>query len=98
MMKGTTPTHIFTFPFERENIEELYISYAQKRQVVIEKTLEDATFGDGEISVKLTQEETLSFIDGLVEVQIRVKFLSGDVVASERINTTADRIIKEGVI
>lgn len=98
MMRGTTPTHIFSFPFSKEDVEELYITYAQKKETVIEKTLSDVTFGEGEISVKLSQEDTLAFMDGLVDMQIRVKFNSGEAAASDRLRTTAERILKEGVI
>ena len=91
MIRGTTPTHKFyADDINLENIEELYITYAQGKKVIIEKTLEDVELNTEEnsISVFLTQEDTLKFKttqwsylypnenkrDMMVEVQIRIKF------------------------
>lgn len=91
MRRGTTPTHVFTVDdASLENIAELYITYAQGKQIVLEKTLDDVVIDteNNTISVTLTQEDTLKFKtsqwsylypndnkkDMMVEIQIRMKY------------------------
>ena len=102
MRRGSTPTNIFTVPFDLSDAT-VYISYEQaKRGIVIEKTGEDLTFTEDEgkytISVSLTQVDTLRLNPGDVNIQIRYVFPNGDADASNIITVTVDRIIKDGVI
>lgn len=101
MRRGTTPTNVFTVPFDLSEAT-VFISYEQGKQVVVEKTGEDLVFDDTggvyTITVNLTQEETLRFYPGAVEIQLRYVFPTGDADASNIIKTTAERIIKDGVI
>lgn len=101
MRRGSTPTNTFKIPFDLSQAT-VYISYEQNKRVIIEKTNEDMTFSpDGEkfkIVVKLTQEETLRLTVGEVLVQIRYVFPTGDADASNILRTTAERILKDGVI
>lgn len=100
MRRGSTPTNVFTVPFDLSQAT-VYISYEQNKRVVVEKTGEDLTFDHAEdytITVNLTQEDTLAFVPGEVLIQIRYVFPTGDADASNIIRTTADRIIKDGVI
>lgn len=100
MRRGSTPTNIFTVPFDLSQAT-VYISYEQGKRVVVEKTGEDLIFDHSEdytITVNLTQEETLAFAPGEVLIQIRYVFPTGDADASNIIRTTAERIIKDGVI
>jgi hypothetical protein len=81
----------------------VYVSYEQeKRGVVVEKTGSDLTFAESggvfTISVTLTQEDTLRFVTGDVYIQIRYVFANGSADASNIIRTTAERILKDGVI
>ena len=98
MFRGTTPKNIFQVDVDCTDAVEIYITYSQIRQKVIEKTIEDITVTEDEITVLLTQEDTLLFSPGEVEIQIRVKFVDGTAMACDIIKTTAKRILKEGVI
>lgn len=100
MRRGSTPTNVFTVPFDLSEAT-VYVSYEQNKRVVVEKTGEDLIFGHAEdytITVSLTQEDTLAFVPGEVLIQIRYVFPTGDADASNIIRTTAERIIKDGVI
>lgn len=98
MIRGTTPTLEFTLPFSTEGVEELYITFVQYGRIVLEKTLPECAVQDGVLKVQLTQADTLAFSCRQVEIQIRVKFTSGSVLASEIITTSVDRILKDGEI
>ena len=106
MRRGTTPTHIFTYEgvtdeghaINLAEADELYITYQQAGINLLEKTLEDCTFGENTVSVTLTQAETLAFSGiGAVSVQIRAKFGS-QAVACNIIKTTVEEILKDGEI
>ena len=83
MIKGTTPTHVFTLPFDTEMVKTVQVIYGQGGVVKATKGNEDCTLEGKTVTTKLTQEETFSFVEGsCVEVQIRVLTHSGDVLAS----------------
>ena len=98
MFRGTTPTNTFGVDIDCTTAEQIYITYAQNKKTVVEKTIDDVTVTPEEISVVLTQEETLRFRESDVEIQIRVKFPDGKAMACDIIKTPAKRILKEGVI
>lgn len=110
MIRGTTPTNTFTSTVDLSDAEVVYITYDQRGETVVEKTKEDITFYTPEqtqentpttyaFSVQLTQEETLRFTaKHSVEIQVRARFSNGSAPASKIISTTADRVLKEGVI
>lgn len=100
--RGSTPTHTFVLPFDVENITNIYITYRQRGCNILHKNFEDnfedftADVENREVSVKLSQRDTLAFscgkkyADNLVEIQIRVLFESGGVVISDPIR---DKIV-----
>ena len=99
IQRGSTPTHIFNTNIDLENIKTLFITYNQKKKKILEKTLDDCTIEDKTISVRLSQEDTLAFDDkNDVEIQIRIKFLSDDAIASNIVTVDVNRVLKEGVI
>ena len=100
MRRGTTPTHIFTLPqgMQTSTFSDVYITYSQMGRVVTEKEKDDLTIAENEIRVTLTQEDTLQFLPGKVEIQIRVKTVSGNAFASDIVVTSAQKILKDGVI
>ena len=72
-MKGTTPTHTFTIPFDTSKVDKVKIIYAQDDVVVLEKRTSDCTLLDNTIKVTLAQEDTFRFDhEKAVEIQIRV--------------------------
>lgn len=97
MRRGSTPTNTFTVDIDLTGAT-VFISYEQKGKVVIEKTGEDLTITPESIVLRLTQEDTLAFTPGDVLIQIRYVFPNGVADGSNIIRTTADRIIKDGVI
>ena len=98
MRRGSTPTNTFNLDIDLRQAT-VYVSYAQDSKVVVEKTGEDLTVEDDSITVRLSQEDTLAFKSGIVMIQIRYVFpFTGDADASNIIRTTAERILKDGVI
>lgn len=98
MYRGTTPTNTFSVDVDCTSAESIYITYSQHGKTIIEKTIADITVTAKEMTVVLTQEETLRFRVAPVDIQIRVKFPDGKAIASRIIGTNADKILKEGVI
>ena len=106
IIRGTTPTLTFNVKNEQldlTDIAELWITFKSKPGVrLVEKnyTLEDVTVDDTEktITLNLSQDDTLSFADNNMLVQIRLKLNSGLAYASEIIDTDIGHILKEGVI
>lgn len=97
--RGCTIENTFSFPFLREHIDKLYITYQQCNRTIIEKELKDCEFRDGIIAVGLSQEETLKCKTGLpISIQIRLKLIDGNATKSNIIKTTADAVLKDGVI
>jgi len=81
MIRGTTPTHIFTLPFDTEQIDKVRVIYAQDDRVVFVK--EECEKEANVVSVKLTQEETLKFdCRKKVEIQMRILTKDGEALAS----------------
>ena len=97
MRRGSTPTNTFDVDIDLTNAT-VFVSYEQGGRVVLEKTGEDLTVTAESIVLHLTQEETLAFVPGKVCIQIRYVFPNGAADASNIINTTFERIIKDGVI
>lgn len=107
MTRGTTPTHTFTLPdnLKTATLSAVYITYAQRGETVLEKTLNDVTNNNGVLTCKLTQADTLAFdvLDqrckhDTVEVQVRMKTSDGAVMASNIISIPIMDILKDGEI
>ena len=100
MYRGTTPTHVFKdLPVSREDIAEIWISYAQNGKEVF--TLGDtaATFiSDNALEVTLDQEKTLSLSKGRVEIQMRILLTDGTALASDVVSLPVKEILREGRI
>jgi len=111
--RGTTPTHKFHVSVPLDDVSALYITYQQNKETIIEKEIEDVIVDSagGIIETSLSQEETLCFSssgwdrlypnqmrDGLVRIQIRLKYSDDRADASNVISTTVDEILKDGEI
>ena len=97
--RGTTPTHVFTIPIERELIKDLRINYSQDKKKILTKKLSDIEFSDGEINVTLTQEETFLFQGGKnASVQLRVKTIDNTVLGSDVILMRVEESLDDEVI
>lgn len=44
--RGTTPYHSFVLPLKTEDISEVYITYLQNREVILDKSISDVTIID----------------------------------------------------
>lgn len=95
--RGSTPTNTFTVDIDLTGAT-VFITYRQKKRIVLEKSGSDVEIEPTKLTVQLTQEETLAFEPGDVEMQIRYVFPNGQADASEIMRTRAEAIIKDGVI
>lgn len=98
MRRGTTPTHTFLVDLDLTAAQVIYITYSQQNTPVLSKEIGDITVSADSLVTRLTQAETLQFKEREVEIQIRARFSDGTAVASNIIKTTAERILKDGVI
>lgn len=81
IIRGTTPTHMFTLPFEDSQIEKAILCYAQSGSKIIRKTLEDCETEGNLFRCRLTQEDTLKINAGVdVLVQLKILTVDGNVV------------------
>ena len=98
MRRGTTPTHIFTFPFNVAECEQIRVLYAQRDNVKLTKEKTDCIISANTLTLKLTQEETFLFDDkDLVEIQIRLK-LYDNVIASDLITVRVKKLLEDEVL
>lgn len=98
MYRGTTPTLTFTVPFTKDDVSVLYITFSQDKEV-FSLSLDDVSFVGNEISVKLSQTQTLMFQSGQnVVIQIRARNTDGTAIASNLMYTTVSEILKDGEI
>ena len=99
MIRGTTPTLEFVLPFDTDQLAEAFVTLSQNGGVVIDKALTECNCNRNELSVRLTQDETLKLkCDCVTEIQIRAKTLEDDAIASNIIRVNTGRILKDGVI
>ncbi|MDR0671879.1 MAG: hypothetical protein LBF64_06155 [Oscillospiraceae bacterium] len=101
MRRGTTPAHVFKTKLDLtpENVEKLFITYAQNGSVRVEKTLADAVLAEKSVAVSLTQADTLRFDpDTIVSIQIRVLFADGTAIASNVLRVPVEIVLKDGEI
>ena len=94
MIRGSTPTHTFTLPFDTSLVDEVQITYAQCESIVLVKNTDGCTLSGNEVKVKLTQEETLGFDHKqYVKIQLKVLTLAGEVLVSKVENKSVDECL-----
>lgn len=99
MIRGTTPTLEFTMPFDTDALAEAWVTLSQNEEVILNKELCDCSVDKRKLSVRLTQEETLKLqCDCITEIQVRVRTLEDEALASDIIRVDTARILKDGVI
>lgn len=99
MIRGTTPTLEFIVPFDTGQLAEAFVTLSQSGIVVLDKALCDCEVGTNYLQVRLTQEETLRLnSDCRTEIQIRVRTIQGEALASNIVSVETGRILKDGVI
>lgn len=96
MIRGTTPTHIFTLPFDTSMVKTIKISYRQNNIVKLTKRNDDCVFDGNTVTLKLTLEDTFAFAGGAcVEVRIRVLTQSGEALASNIMRVQCDACLSD---
>ena len=103
MIRGTTP--ILTFKINTElslnDVEKAEITFKSENGMK-ERTWDETELSidpvENKIQIQLTQEDTLYFSTGMIDIQLRVKMNNDMVYASKIVSSTLDRILKEGVI
>lgn len=110
MIRGTTPTHNFTLPFDPPDGAEYRIVYAQgedyKEKILFEITTGRCNVKDRVISVRLAQSETLLFdctpvwstgrlAPPPVKIQVGVQTPGKDILWGKIITTTVDRCLRK---
>lgn len=97
--KGCTGRNHFKFPYTKDEVEVVYITYVQSNNIVFEKNINDCSFSEGRISVDLSQEETLMLSDKVaIKAQIRVRLKNGVTTKSNIVEARTDYLLKDGVI
>lgn len=100
MRRGTTPDIMIMLDgIEFAALKVMYITFKQDKNLIT-KTIQDVVYDEEtkQISVHLTQEDTLSFHNGYVFVQIRALTNSDNAIATDIVRLNVDEILKEGVI
>lgn len=81
MKPGTTPTilGVIDNPQYLINSANVYMTVAQNNNVSITKTSADLAISapDGEVAMTLTQEETLKFSPGIVQIEVGGVYANG---------------------
>lgn len=99
MIRGTTPLHVFTLPFDTEVVSKLRVIYSQNDTPVFKKEGTDCTLEGSNVKVKLTQEDTLKLNDECpVEIQVRALTKTGEAIASLPKKVAVDRCLENEVL
>lgn len=99
MIRGTTPVHTFTLPFDTSGIKTIRITYSQRGSIRLTKENPVVELSGSKAIVKLTQEDTLSFNADLpVDIQIRILSSSGEALASNIFSVPCRRVLDSEVL
>ena len=101
MRRGTTPKIIFNTDLDLTSVEEIYVTFQQEGETIVEKDKTEIEIDGSRIIVSLSQADTLLFhLDprDTVLVQIRVKFENDTAMASNILKVRVKVILKEGEI
>lgn len=102
MIRGTTPTHIFTgIPFSSDETQEIWVTYSQNGKEVLNYDKSKIVWAqpkEGEstytINIGLEQADTLKFVPGAASVQIRIVNTSNTALASQEMTFKVIRVLK----
>lgn len=97
---GTTPTHKFTLPIDTENVSRVRVLYSPKGgSPIIVKEIDDCKLESNTISVRLTQEDTLTLDnEKSIGVQLRVLLKDGTALRTKTTYLKTDKCSEEVVI
>ena len=77
MIRGTTPTITYNFPFAVSGISKIRIYFLQGKDTILTKNETDCTKSGQSVSVTLTEEETYMF-NAKKRVETKSRFLLSD--------------------
>jgi hypothetical protein len=77
IIRGTTPTILFKFPFETSDISKFRMYFLQGNKTLFVKDESEIVFSGKAAQVTLTQEETLQF-NQKKRLEIRTRFVYGE--------------------
>lgn len=100
MTRGTTPTIVLKLKTELQ-MKEMKQIWVTLQNLVYEKTFTKETLQiltDNSIAIQLSQEDTLKFVEGTIEVQVRILTMSDKAYATNIKTLSIKKILKEGVI
>ena len=105
--RGSTPTYTVTISSSDPSvsiatiiaaIEDIFITFEQEGVSEITKHGDDLTWGEDSVSFYLTQQDTLSFEEGSIEIQIRVALPNDMAMGTDIAADTVGRVLYEEVI
>ena len=99
LRRGTTPTILFSLPFDTSIIRNCEIYFSQNDSLLLTKELKDMVLSGTYLAVTLSQEESLLLDEEeKCEIQIRFMFTDGSVDSTTIRKDKVYKILKEGVI
>lgn len=101
MIRSATPKHEFTIPLAPELIADIWVTYTQNDNIVLEKRKSngDMSNEDNLWFYKLSQEDTKVFDgDYFVRIQAKVLTTGGDVIPSDRFTLTVEDVLNDEVM
>lgn len=100
MIRGTTPIHTFEIPFDVSLISDVRIIYYQDGAQVLWRDAAECELEGKTITIRLTQEETFQFDckKGYVYIQLRIRTIGGEVLASDEIRVEVKRCLDNEVM
>lgn len=99
MRRGTTPTHIFDVSIDTTQIKQLRVIYQQDSRNILTKTESDCLIEPNRITIKLSQRETLAFVDDvIVKIQIRALLNDDTSIASDVMRVSCKECLSEEIL
>ena len=99
MIQGTTPTITLHRPLLTSDIAEAeYVVADDQNTIILKWRLEDMEATTDTLKIKLTQDDTILLEPRIYQTQLRVKLMSGDVMATQKMPLNIQDLIAEDVI
>lgn len=108
MIRGTTPSLKISLDYKRTDLAVVWITISQDGRPIINKDLDDegveivdVTTEAGthaEITLTLTQADTLALTSGQAELQVRALMVDDTAAASNIVRLSVKRILRDGEI
>ena len=100
---GSTPIITFNVPFDPTTLAACRVVFKGRESVLLEKNLNELTISatetGGQISFKMTQEETLLFPDRTTaQIQLHIRDMSGNAAVSKPIPMETSILLKREVV